>query len=25
LKSTERGRETHSCCKSSICVFFCLH
>lgn len=25
LKSTERGRETHSCCNSSICVFFCLH
>jgi hypothetical protein len=25
LKSTERERETHSCCKSSICVFFCLH
>ncbi len=25
LKSTERERETHSCCKSTICVFFCLH
>jgi hypothetical protein len=25
LKPTERGRETHSCCKSSICIFFCLH
>jgi hypothetical protein len=25
LKSTERGRETHSCCNSSICVFVCLH